>query len=153
MFANDSIEKVVRFTFEDEFITEDIKQEAYNDNLKKFHHFDGVKFIDTYYETTRFKYLVYVKGILYMHHLIDNATGKQYKFGNNLTAGLLPSNVLCVMDNKLYYLITKQNVEDLRYLIKPTVLNEELSKSDDAIKRIFNGEESLPLILSVEIKK
>lgn len=153
VFANDSIEKVVRFTFEDEFITEDIKQEAYNDNLKNFHHFDGVRYIYTYYETTRFKYLAYNYCGMYMHHLIDNATGKQYKFGNNLIAGLLPTTILYVKDNKLYYLITKQNVEDYRYIMKPTVLKEELSKSDDTIKRIFNGEESLPLILSIEIKE
>lgn len=153
VFNKDSVEKVVRFKFEDKFITEDIKHEAYNDKLENYHNFNGIQFINTYYETTRFKYLVYVYADMYINHLIDNASGKQYKFVNSLTEGLFPGNVLCVKDNKIFYLVTKQNVEELRHLLDSSVLNDALSKSDDIIKKIFNGEESLPLILSIEIKE
>lgn len=153
VFNKDSVEKVVRFIFEDKFITEDIKLEAYNNKLDNYHHFDGIQYINTYYETTRFKYLVYVYAGLFINHLIDNATGRQYKFVNSLTAGLFPSNVLYVKGNKLFYLVTRQHVEELRHLLDSSVFNDALSKSDDIIKKIFNGEEPLPLILSIEIKE
>ena len=152
VFNRDSVEKVVRFSFEDKFITKEIKKEIYDGKMENFFQFDGVQSINTYYETTRFHYLKYMFSGICINHLIDKRTNNQYKFANSLVKGILPSDVFCVKDNKLLYLVTKQKVEEYRHLLDDDTLAEELSESDDVVRRIFNGEEPLPLILSVEIK-
>lgn len=153
VFNHEKVEKVVHFSFEDKFLTKEIKEEACNAKLDNFHRFKGIQFIENYYETSRFHYLCFVQDGKFVNLLIDKNNNKQYQFTSSLTKGLFPSSVLCVRGEKILYLITKQNVEDIRHLVEPEALNKFLSMSDEVIRRIFRGEESLPLILSIEIKK
>ena len=153
VFNKDSVEKVVKFTFDEKFISEEIKEDAYNDNLDRFRSFDGIQYINTFYETSRFYYLKYSYCNIFLNHLVDKRSGKQYLFVSNPTKGMLPASVLCVRDNKIFFLITKQDVEDTRHLCDDVDLyRKELSLSNPLIQRIFEGEESLPLIFSIEIK-
>ena len=153
VFKKDSVEKTIHFVFEDKFITEEIKNNAYKDKLDDFYHFKGVQYINTYYETSRFHYLKYVCDRMFVNHLIDKKSKKQYKFISSLIKGLFPSTVFCVRDNKLLYIVTKQDVEDIRHLLEPADYIKVLSESDEIVKKIFKGEETLPLILSIEIKE
>jgi hypothetical protein len=150
VFHEDSVEKVVRFIFEDKFLTEDIKEEALDAKMDNFNKFDGIQFIKTYYETSRFHYLKYSYRNLFVNHLIDKKSKKQYSFASSPIKGLLPSTAMCVRGDKLLYLITKQNIEELRYLLDDRILGKAVSESNEIIQRIINGEESLPLILSIE---
>lgn len=152
VFHKDSVQKVVRFDFQDKFIPGDLKKEVYNGESENFHRFNGISYIETYYETSRFHYIKYVLAGVYVNHLVDKRKGKQYHFVSNLTKGLLPGSALCVRDNKLLFLVTKQNVDDIRQFITPEEYRHALSESDEIIRKIFRNEETLPLILSIEIK-
>ena len=153
VFNRNSVEKVVRFTFDDDFLTEKEKAEACAGQIESYFHFKGIQSIVAYYETSRFHYLVYVDSGTYWHHLIDKENGKQYRFNTDMTKGLFPGSALCVRDNKLLYYVSKEKIDEMRQIIDPDAYEKLLAKSHETIQRIFRGDEQLPLILSIEIKE
>lgn len=151
VFRADTVEKIVRFNFEDTFISEDIKQEAYKDHLERLRCFEGIKYIESYYETSKYDVIKFVYNKFVINHLIDKTDGRQFRFSSALPMGIFPSTVFCVRDNKIYYVITKENVEETRTILTPKVYESELTKSSNVIKDIFNNKVSLPVIVSIEI--
>ena len=152
VFHADTVEKVVQLRFADGFLPDDIREEAFADRLEAYHAFAGVKCVDGYYETSRYRVVCFVYGDYCMNQLIDKTTGQQYRFLSALPKGLFPSTVFCVRGDKLYYLFTKEDVEELRILLNADVYAESLRQSSSVIQDICNGKVPLPAIVSLTIK-
>lgn len=108
VFKSDTVERVVKFRFEDNFITKEIKEKAFHDDLESYRKFTGIKSIVTYYETSRYRVLRFVYDVYFVNHLVDKTDGRQYRFISALPKGLFPSSTFCVREDKIYYLITKE---------------------------------------------
>lgn len=152
VLSADTVEKIVKFNFEDNFISEEIKKDAYRDDLKKYHAFEGIKRIETYYETSEYDVIGFVYDKTLVNQLINKKDGRQYRFISALPKGLFPSTVFCVRENKIYYLFTKEAVEEIRWLLNTDTLEKALKSSSSLIRDIFSGDIPLPVIVSIEIK-
>ena len=152
VFRGDTVERVVKFRFEDEFITKEIKEKAFRDELESYRDFTGIKSITTYYETSRYNVLSFVLGSYNVNQLVDKTDGRQYRFIGSLPKGLSLSTEFCVRGDKIYYVITKENVEETRTLSDADVYEGQFKQSCKTLRDIYSGKVQLPAIVSIEIK-
>lgn len=152
IFRSDTVEKIVKLKFEDDFITEELKEKAYKDNLENYNNFNGIKYVSEYYETSEYNIIRFLFEQVYINQIINKKNDKQYRFISALPRGIFPSNVFCVRDDKIYYLITKENVEEIRILLEKEALEKQMKISSSIIKDIFNDKIQLPAIVSIKIK-
>lgn len=152
VIRGDSIEKTVKLDFEERFITKEAIADAYRDKLDKYRDFKGVKYVDTYYETSEYAVIRYVCGDIFVNQLVNRKDGRQYRFASALPEGLFPSSVFCVRGNKMYYLFTRESVGEVRVVLNSDIYSKELAKGSKVVQDILNGKVQLPAVVSIEIK-
>lgn len=152
VFHEDSITKVIRLSFDCDFVPDRIKKDIYKEDMDEYHGFKGIKTIMEYYETGKYIFIKYKKSILALSTLIDKNTNKQYCFSSVPFEGLFPPCNLYVKDDKIYFLITKEDVSLIKDSMSPDELKRNLRDTSSVVRNMFDNMYDFPLILSVKIK-
>lgn len=152
VFANDTLNKIVKLNFDCGFIPPKIQSDAIQEALDEYHNFKGVRNINCYYETERYILVNFTKSILVLYTMIDKQSGKNLCFTSVPINSYFPSGTFCVQGDKMYYLITKEMINNIKDSTSKKELEDLLSESPGIIRDIINDKYDLPLVVSLRIK-
>ena len=155
VFKNDTLEKVVKVDFNGRFVMDVIPDavtgEVEKDDTHRLAMFDGVSHIYDYQETDSLIYFEYDYKPFVGNNarLIRKSTNETYcgvRF-----EGLVQYPYLYLLDNKLVFIVCKDEVESIRREPRDTLM-EEYNKSAPQVQALIDGKIKTPAIFYISLK-
>ena len=152
VFQGDSVDRVVKLNFDCGYVPQHIVHEIYDEDMNEYKNYKGVRAIMEYYETQKFRFVTYRKSMFVLKNLIDKETCQQICFSSVPFDGLFPPCTLYVKNDKMYLLVTKEDVKMLKDSMSSDKLQECLHGARKVVRDMFDGVYGFPIVLSAKLK-
>lgn len=150
VFKEDTLYKVVHLNFQSPFITQEIIHETNGGNLDRYHKFEGITSISNYYETDNYITFMYTYNNLQIKCIINKQNNKQCSFASAPFKGLFPGHNYIIDGENILWLITEDDIVDLKYALQYDAVQKELAQTHSLIRDIINEKYALPVILRIK---
>lgn len=155
VFDADTIERKVHVDFKGHFLSpDDVCSLKKDGDYSILGDKEGVvNSICKYEENDYWLHIEYSTGVLF-HYLKNRVTGKEYQ-GASLFDGMFPIQNICVDGKYLVCLVLGDDINILKQMISKDSreIQTLYEKSNDIIKGMINGKQSLPTLLYIDINR
>lgn len=152
VFKRDTVEKVVHFDFNGNFLAQKSPElVSQNSSIKEISSFAGVHSLKSYQETDSLVLLEYIYNTN-IHYWLYNKNTKSICSTDILFDGVYPYSDFILEDNQLIAFIDTETVNILRKYREREDFKENLKKSPNQIEDIINGDIPTPAIVYISLK-